>query len=492
MSEAGLKDIQIPSGKTGSTKAYHDLRSFLATLEAEGQLVRVKDEVDPEEIGAAGRASANLKNGPAVLFEKVKGYANPVVTNVHGSWANHALMMGMDKDTPVKEQFLELSRRWDLYPVGPKRVTNAPVNENTVTENINIFDIISLYRINTYDSGCFLSKACIVSADPEDPTSYGKTNLGTYRMQVKGKDKLGIQALPFHDIGLQLSKAEALNQPVPIAICLGCDPITTFMASTPIRYDQSEYDYVGALNNGVPMEITKSATLGLEIPAGCEICIEGYIEPRLRECEGPFGEFPGSYSGARLQAVVRITAISYRTNPVFENLYLGIPWSEIDYLMALNTSVPLYKMLKDTFPEVQAVNAMYTHGIGVIVSTKVRFGGFGKAVAMRLLTTPHGMAYNKIIIVVDEYVDPFNLEQVMWAMTTRVDPDKDVSIIKNCPGMPLDPSSNPPGMHNKLIIDATTPKAPEVVSRETELLTPPAGTEKWEGIIAQLVKAARK
>jgi UbiD family decarboxylase len=481
------KSQAVPDRKA-EPGVYHDLRSFLAVLEAQGQLVRIREEVDPEEIGAAGRASSNLRNGPAVLFEKVKGYRNPVVTNVHGSWANHALMMGMAKDTPVKAQFLELCRRWEQYPVPPEQVVDAPVKQNTVTRDINLFEIISLYRINTYDAGCFLSKACIVSVDPEDPASHGKTNLGTYRMQVKGRDKLGVQALPFHDLGLQLSRAEALGQPVPIAICLGCDPLTTFMASTPIRYDQCEYDYVGALNNGVPMRITKSPTLAMDIPAGCEICIEGYIEPRVRECEGPFGEFPGSYSGARLQAVVKITAISHRDNPIFENLYLGIPWSEIDYLLALNTSVPLYQMLKETFPEVEAVNAMYTHGIGVIVSTRVRFGGFAKAVAMRLLSTPHGMAYAKIIIVVDEYVDPFNLEQVMWAMTTHVDPDRDVNIIKNCPGMPLDPSSNPPGMHNKLIIDATTPKAPEPAFRESELLTPPAGTAKWEAILSRLMK----
>lgn len=492
MSDTALKEIVIPAGKSGIPQAYHNLREFLAVLEAQGQLVRIKEEVDPEEIGAAGRASANLKNGPAVYFEKVKGYRNPVVTNVHGSWANHALMMGMDKDTPVKEQFLELNRRWAKYPVAPERIEDSPVKKNLVTKDINLFEILSLYRINTYDSGCFLSKACMVSQDPEDPSDYGKTNLGTYRMQVKGKAKLGIQALPFHDIGIQLSKAEAMNKPVPVAICLGCDPITTFMASTPIRYDQNEFDYVGALNNGIPMQITKSPLYKMDIPAGCEVCIEGYIEPRVRECEGPFGEFPGSYSGARLQGVIQVESVCYRDNPIFENLYLGIPWSEIDYLMALNTSVPLYQMLKDTFPEVQAVNAMYTHGIGVIVSTKVRFGGFGKAVAMRLLTTPHGMSYNKIIIIVDEFVDPFNLEQVMWALTTRVDPDRDVNIIKNCPGMPLDPSSNPPGMHNKLIIDATTPKAPEIVGRETELLMPPAGTEKWEGIISQLLKQVRK
>jgi UbiD family decarboxylase len=154
-----------------------------------------------------------------------------------------------------------------------------------------------------------------------------------------------------------------------------------------------------------------------------------------------------------------------------------------------NISVPLYQQIKETHPEVKAVNAMYTHGIGVIVSTGVRYGGYGKAVGMRVLTTPHGMPYSKVVIVVDDFVDPFNLEQVMWALTTRVDPIKDVALIPNCPGMPLDPSSNPPGMHSKLIIDATTPTAPEAVTRETQLLEPPVGYEVWEQTIQQLLKA---
>ncbi|RLQ12745.1 phenolic acid decarboxylase, partial [Micromonospora sp. BL1] len=142
--------------------------------------------------------------------------------------------------------------------------------------------------------------------------------------------------------------------------------------------------------------------------------------------------------------------------------YIGMPWTEVDYLVGLNTSLPLYRQLKRDFPEVVAVNAMYTHGIGVIISTKCRFGGYGKAVAMRLLSTPHGMPYSKIIIVVDETVDPFNLPQVMWALTVKVIPDKDVTLIENAPGMPLDPSSEPAGMHTKLIIDATTPVYPDI------------------------------
>ncbi|MCP1773461.1 UbiD family decarboxylase [Neisseria perflava] len=139
----------------------------------------------------------------------------------------------------------------------------------------------------------------------------------------------------------------------------------------------------------------------------------------------------------------------------------------------------------------EAVNAMYTHGIGAIVSTRSRFGGYGKAVAMRLLSTPHGMPYTKIVIIVDEFVDPFNLEQVMWALTTRVRPDKDVFKVPYAPGMPLDPSSEPAGMHTKLVIDATTPVAPDI-ARDTELLGVPQKAAEYTEIIRQLAKNLSK
>ena len=473
-------------------KVYRDLRAFLAELEKAGQLVTIKETVNPEpDIGAAGRAAANLKNGPAVLFERVRGYPHRVVTNVHGSWQNHALMLGLDKNTTTKEQFFELDRRWDKYPVPPNIVgrEDAPCKEHVITENINLFELLPLYRINEQDGGFYISKASVVSADPEFPDDMNKLNVGTYRIQVKDKDRVGIQALAFHDLALQLEKAEAKNERLPVAITIGNAPLVTFMASTPVSYNQSEYEFVGALQDGVPADIVKAETAEhLFVPAGAEVILEGYILPRHRAVEGPFGEFPGTYSGSRLQCEIQLTCVTHRTNPIFENLYLGIPWTEIDYLMALNTSIPLYRQLKESMPEVVAVNAMYTHGIGVIISTKCRFGGYGKAVAFRLLSTPHGMPYSKVVIVVDEFVDPFNLEQVMWAITTRVRPDKDVSIIENCPGMPLDPSSYPEGMHSKMIIDATTPVPPEPNYRNTQLLMPPKDADKWEAILRNLMK----
>lgn len=461
---------------------YKDLREFLSLLETENQLIKIKEAMPEPDLSAIGRAAPDLENGPAVIIENVKGYKNRVVLNVHGSWKNHALMLGMPKETPVKEQFFELNSRWSKYPIPPVWVEDAPVKEVKICDDINLFEVLPLFRVNKYDGGFYISKALIVSKDPEEPDNFNKQNAGTYRLQVKGKDLLGIQALPFHDIAIHLRKAEENNEPLPIAICIGNDPVLNFMSSTPIEYEQSEYDFAGAIK-GESIELTKSEVGNLDIPARSEIVLEGHILPGVRTIEGPFGEFPGSYSGARLQAEVKIHTITHRENPIFENLYLGMPWTEIDYLMALNTSIPLYRQVKKDFPEVVAVNAMYTHGIGTIISTKSRLGGYGKAVAMRLLSTPHGMPYTKIVIVVDEFVDPFNLEQVMWAMTTRVRPDKDVVLIPNAPGMPLDPASEPPGMHTKLIIDATTPVPPDSVSRETELLEVPPKTEYWKSYL---------
>jgi UbiD family decarboxylase len=212
---------------------------------------------------------------------------------------------------------------------------------------------------------------------------------------------------------------------------------------------------------GAPAALAAAPLTGLPVPWGSEVVIEGVIEGRKREIEGPFGEFTGHYSGGRRMPVIRIATISYRTNPVFEHLYLGMPWTEIDYLMAANTCAPLYKQLRADFPEVQAVNAMYTHGLVVIVSTKTRYGGFAKAVGMRVLTTPHGLGYAATVIVVDEDVNPFDLPQVMWALSVRMNPADDVIRVPNLSVVALDPAAHTPGIIDKLIIDATAPVAPD-------------------------------
>ncbi|MBW8703463.1 Phenolic acid decarboxylase subunit C [Streptomyces sp. MBT84] len=439
---------------------YDDLRSFLETLDKEGQLLRVTDEVMPEpDIAAAANAAPRLGDAaPALYFDNVKGFTDArIAMNVHGSWANHALALGLPKETGTKEQVAEFIRRWADFPVRPEWRDNPPWGRNTMDgDEVDIFQVLPLIRLNDGDGGFYIDKAAVVSRDPGDPQNFGNQNVGIYRIEVKGKRRLALQPVPMHDIAQHLRKAEERGEDLPVALALGNDPVISIVASTPMKYDENEYEMAGALR-GAPAPITRAPLTGLPVPWGSEVVVEGVIEGRRREIEGPFGEFTGHYSGGRKMTVIRIDRISYRTDPVFEHLYLGMPWTEIDYLMGPNTCVPIYQLLKQDFPEVQAVNGMFTHGLVVIVSTKKRYGGFAKVVGMRVLTTPHGLGYAATVIVVDEDVDPFNLPQVMWALSTKMNPAGDLIRIPNMPVMELAPQADAPGILDKLIIDATTP-----------------------------------
>lgn len=443
---------------------YDDLRSFLATLDKERQLVRITEQVMPEpDVAAAANAACRMGDAaPALYFTDIAGFSNArIAMNVHGSWANHALALGLPKETGVREQVSEFSRRWETFPVAPEWRGDPPWAENVLDgDEVDIFRVLPLVRLNDGDGGFYIDKAAVVSKDPEDPDNVGKQNVGIYRIEVKGTRKLALQPVPMHDIAQHLRKAEEAGEDLPVAITLGNDPVITIVAATPMRYDENEYELAGALR-GAPAPIARAPLTGLPVPWGAEVVIEGVIEGRKREIEGPFGEFTGHYSGGRNMTVIRIDRISHRTDPIFEHLYLGKPWTEIDYLQAANTCVPLYQQLRAEFPEVRAVNAMYTHGLIVIVSTAKRFGGFAKAVGLRVLSTPHGLGYAATVIVVDEDVDPFDLPQVMWAVSTKMNPAGDLIQLPNMPVLGLAPQATTPGITDKLVIDATTPVAPD-------------------------------
>jgi UbiD family decarboxylase len=462
--------------------AYDDLRSFLQALEAQGQLLRITESVQAEpDIAAAANATGRIGEGaPALWFDNIEGFTNArIAMNTIGSWQNHAISMNLARNTPVKDQIAELIRRWDDYPVVPDRRDNPPWAENTVDrEDINLFDILPLFRLNDGDGGFYLDKACTISRDPLDPDHFGKQNVGIYRLEVKGKRKLGLQPVPMHDIAIHLHHAEERGEDLPVAISLGNDPMITLMGATPLKYDQSEYEMAGALREA-PYPIATAPLTGFDVPWGSEVILEGVIESRVREIEGPFGEFTGHYSGGRNMTVVRIDKVSYRTHPIYESLYLGMPWTEVDYLIGPVTCVPLYQQLKAEFPEVQAVNAMYTHGLLAIISTKKRFGGFARAVGMRAMTTPHGLGYVKMVIMVDEDVDPFDLQQVMWAMSAKVNPAGDLVQLPNMSVLELDPGSFPAGITDKLIIDATTPVAPDNRGRYSQPVKDLPETQAW-------------
>lgn len=475
--------------------AFDDLRSYLDELERQGQLLRIREQVKAEpDIAAAANAAGRIGEGaPALWFDNIEGFTHAkVAMNTMGSWTNHAIAMGLPANTPVKEQVAEFIRRWEHFPVAPVYKENPSWAENSVSdEDINLFDILPLFRLNDGDGGFYLDKACTISREPTDPDHFGKQNVGIYRLEVKGKRKLGLQPIPMHDIAIHLHQAEERGEDLPVAIVLGNDPIITLMGSTPLKYDQSEYEMAGALR-GAAYPIASAPLTGFDVPWGSEVVIEGVIEGRVREIEGPFGEFTGHYSGGRNMTVVRVDRVSYRTHPIFESLYLGMPWTEVDYLIGPATCVPLYQQLKAEFPEVQAVNAMYTHGLLVIISTKKRFGGFARAVGMRAMTTPHGLGYVKMVIMVDEDVDPFDLKQVMWAMSSKVNPAGDLVQLSNMSVVELDPGSSPSGITDKLIIDATTPVAPDNRGNYSLSVKDLPETKAWITRLTRLIHEAKE
>ncbi len=469
------------------------LRDFLKVLEESGQLLTITDEVAPEpDLGAAGHAVNDLgENAPALLFEKIRGFFDArVALNIHGSWPNHALMMGMDRKTPVKAQFHEFVRRYRTFPGEIEHRPDAPWQECVIDrpEDINLYELFPVFRVNRNDAGCFIDKALVVSREPNRPDDVDRQNVGIYRLQVKGPNRLGIQPIPAHDIAIHLRQAEERGLDLKVAIVIGNDPVMTCVAGMPILYEQSEYAMAAAIRQKA-YPVVHSSFSGLDVPWGAEIVIEGHIKSRVRETEGPFGEFTGHYSGGRRMPVVEVTKVSHRKSPILESLYIGMPWKECDYLTAINTSAPIYVQLKTQFPEIEAVNASYTHGLVVIVSTRCRIGGFAKNVGLRVLTTPHGLGYAKIVIVVDETVDPFDLKQVMWALSTKFHPAHDLVVIPDLSVVPLDPSSSPPGITHKMIMDATTPVAPDVRGHYSQPLDQPPGVAEWITRLMELQNA---
>jgi 4-hydroxybenzoate decarboxylase len=457
----------------------HSLRDFLEFLAEHGQCITWPDPVlpEPDIRNVAVAAGRDAMKAPAIIFDKITGYPGKrIVVGVHGSFSNLALLLGYPKGTPIKELFYEIVGRWgaDTPLINRIEPSKAAVHAFRVEGGINLYELLPLYRINEYDGGFYIAKANIVSRDPSEPENFNKQNVGIYRIQVHEPDQLTILSVPGHDLGQQIMMAERENLPLKVAIMIGNHPAMAMFAATPVNYDESEFAYASQMM-GAALDITESGN-GMDILANSEMVIEADLVHNKRALEGPFGEFPGSYSGVRYVPVFKVTAVSHRADPIFESIYIGKGWTEHDTLIGLNTSAPIYAHLKQTMPEVVAVNALYQHGLTAIIAVRNRFAGFAKSVAMRALGTPHGMLYLKNLILVDADVDPFDLSQVMWALSTRTRAS-DIVVIPNMPMVIVDPAAEVPGKGHRLIIDATSHMPPDPVGADARSVTPPTGKE---------------
>lgn len=284
--------------------SFKDLRSFLRKLDEEGQLVKYDKPIklSPEWYDMVRALPRLGQYGPALITDQLEGYKGQrIVAGLQASAANCALMLGLPKDTILKDQIEHVSELWDKIGDGSggklKWVDNAPCQEVIVEgDDLNLYELLPLHRVYPLDGGFYLPKSCIVTKSPYHPDDIDRENVGWYRCQIQGPRTIGIHIGPLHDAGEHIGEAAALNQPLPIAICLGNDPLLELMASTSLAKNESEYKFAAAMGD-FEYELTKATLYDLDVPANAEFVIEGEILPFERCPEGPFGEFPGSYSG---------------------------------------------------------------------------------------------------------------------------------------------------------------------------------------------------
>ncbi|MBI4522987.1 MAG: UbiD family decarboxylase [Deltaproteobacteria bacterium] len=424
-----------------------DLREFIEAAKNVGQWREIKKADWNLEIGALIEATAELvPQPPLLLFDDIRGY--PAGFRVLGlsfaSYKRVALALGL----PVEKSKLELVRLASrkirsAQPIAPQEVSRAPVTENMMTgDQVDLFRFPALHS-HEGDGGRYLGTGdVVINADPET----GFVNMGTYRMQLHQRNLLGLWMSPGQDGRMICAKYWERGKSCPITATFGQDPLTFMASNTKIPWGTSEIDYVGGLR-GKPLEIIRGPVTGLPIPAHAEIAVEGEVPPPGEEArnEGPFGEWPGYYSGGSIgtgepQPVVRIKAVYHRNDPILQD---ETPLWPGAYPMDLSLRAGLLWDQLESMG-VQDVVGVYDYSRYLwVVAIKQRYGGHAKQVGHAALAAGASARDGRYVVVVDDDIDPTSLKEGLWAMMTRVDPKTDIEIIEGSWSTPLDPRMPP-------------------------------------------------
>ncbi len=461
---------------------YADLRDFINQLEQRGELKRVCTEVDPY-LEVTEICDRTLRaGGPALLFERPKGSRVPLLGNLFGTPERVALGMGEESVAALREvgrllAFLKepdppkrLREAWGALPIFKKVMDMAPkVRRNAACqEQIFAGGQVDLGRYPIQhcwpgDAARLITWGLVITRGLEKP----RQNIGIYRMQVLGPNRVIMRWLAHRGGALDLRDFQRAHpgQPFPVAVALGADPATILAAVTPVPDSLSEYAFAGLLRGG-RTEVAACLGSDLQVPARAEIVLEGHIYPDDLAAEGPFGDHTGYYNEVDRFPVFTIERITQRADPIYHSTYTGRPPDEPAILgVALNeVFVPI---LCKQFPEIQD---FYLPPEGcsyriAIVSMKKQYPGHAKRVMMGVWSFLRQFMYTKFVIVVDEDVNPRDWKDVIWAMTTRMDPARDTVLIENTPIDYLDFASPVSGLGSKIGFDATN-KWPGETTRE--------------------------
>jgi UbiD family decarboxylase len=428
---------------------FKNLAGFLDKLETEGELKRVRAEVDPKyEIGAICKIFNERPDGPALIFENVKGSHLPVVTQLLASDRRVALALGLTEENVFEETVRRAS-----HAIQPKLVSHGPCQE-IVHKGIEVdLTRLPICTNNPADGGPYVTAGHVVIKDPE----FG-WNLSIYRMMLLSKNELTIRFTPGHDGYDFLKNAEKRGEKTfPVAIAIGVPPAVYIASQFEPRIGVYELDIAGGLL-GEPIEVVKCHTVDLEAPAQAEIVLEGELElPSRTAAEGPFGEFCG-YTTEVVpdERVMTITAITHKRQALYHNIWLGKPPHEHLYVNALTYGVAAYQELKPAYPAIKKAYAP-PWGVSLVlilqIEKRLARAGLIDNVLASALYTRSGMW--KHVIAVDEDIDITNSNEVLWALTTRFQPARDMFVVPRGFTSRLEPSATSEGVTSKLMVDAT-------------------------------------
>jgi 4-hydroxy-3-polyprenylbenzoate decarboxylase len=461
---------------------YRDLRDFIDQLEARGLLKRISQEIDPN-LEMTEIADRTLRaGGPALLFENPLGSSVPVLANLFGTPERVALGMGeedvaalrevgkllamlKEPDPPkgMKDAFDKLPIFKKVLDMAPKQRSSAPCQE-VVLENDQV-DLSSLPIQTCWpgDAGPLITWGLVITRGPEKK----RQNLGIYRMQVIGRNRVIMRWLAHRGGALDFRDWQIAHpgEPFPVSVALGADPATILGAVTPVPDSLSEYAFAGLLR-GSRTEVVKSRGNDLQVPASAEFVLEGHIHPDDLAPEGPFGDHTGYYNEVDNFPVFTIERITHRKQPIYHSTYTGRPPDEPAVLgVALNeVFVPI---LQKQFPE---ITDFYLPPEGcsyrmAVVSIRKQYAGHAKRVMFGVWSFLRQFMYTKFVIVTDDDIDVRNWQDVIWAMTTRMDPVRDTTLVENTPIDYLDFASPVSGLGGKMGMDATS-KWPGESNRE--------------------------
>lgn len=435
-----------------------DLRDFIKQCEGEGELKRIKAEVDWDlEMSHIAKLNEE-RGGPALLFEKVKGYSIPALSSVCTSTSRLALIMGMPKNTSL----VELKREWvkrTMNKIPPKYVKSAPCKENVLRgDQINLLKF-PVPKVFPRDGGRFFgTTAYTITKDPDS----GWINLGTYRLQVIDEKTLGTQFIQGKHADIMLMRYKEQKKPMPVAVGIGGDPLMFLMGAARLPAFESEYGFAGAIR-GEPIEVVRGETVDLPIPATAEIVIEGEVDPEAFKAEGPFGEYTGYYSGIGTtpRNFIKIHCLTHRNNPIFWFTTVGRAVTDTHMTMALTYGATLWQELEAM--KIPGIKAVYCppEGAGrfiAIISVKQMYPGHANQVGTAAISTEMGAYGLKTVIIVDEDIDPWDIPRVLWALSFRFQPSRS-QMINRGRSTPLDPSLpiDQRDITSRIIMDATIP-----------------------------------